>query len=258
MNFAATLRDTGLILRRQLRLSLRNPAWLIIGVIQPILYLALFGPLVKHFVSSPNAPSDLAWRIFVPGLLVQLGLFGSLFVGFAIIAEWRAGVIERMRVTPVSRFALLFGRVLRDVIALLVQSVILVLTGLVMGLRAPVGGVLLALAFVMVLSVSMSSLSYAAGLALKSEDALAPLLNSVAVPILLLSGILLPLNQQSAPTWLYDLSRINPFKYIVDAMREVFQGTYANSTVLWGVLVSIGLAVLCVMLGVRRFQIENA
>jgi ABC-2 type transport system permease protein len=258
MNFTATLRDTMLIFRRQLRLSLRNPAWLIIGVIQPILYLTLFGPLVKHFVSSPNAPSDVAWRIFVPGLLVQLGLFGSLFVGFAIIAEWRAGVIERMRVTPVSRFALLFGRVMRDAIALLTQSVILVLTGLVMGLRAPVGGIVLALCFVLVLSVSMSSLSYAVGLALKSEDALAPLLNSVAIPVLLLSGILLPLTQQSAPTWLYDLSRVNPFRYIVDAMRQVFLGTYANGTVLWGVLVSLGLAVVCVMAGVRRFQIESS
>jgi ABC-2 type transport system permease protein len=258
LNVTSTLRDTLLIFRRQLRLALRNPAWLIIGVIQPILYLTLFGPLVKHFVSTPNSASDVAWRIFVPGLLVQLGLFGSLFVGFAIIAEWRAGVIERMRVTPVSRFALLFGRVLRDAIALLVQSIILILTGLLMGLRAPVGGIVLALGFVLLLSISMSSLSYAVGLALKSEDALAPLLNSVAVPILLLSGILLPLTQQSAPTWLYDVSRVNPFRYIVDAMREAFLGTYANGTVLWGVLVSIGLAIVCVMAGVRRFQIENA
>ncbi|MBS2964748.1 ABC transporter permease [Actinocrinis puniceicyclus] len=257
MNAVSVLRDTELIFRRQLRLALRNPAWLIIGITQPILYLALFGPLVKHFVSAPGAPADVAWRIFVPGLLVQLGLFGSLFVGFAIIAEWRAGVIERMRVTPVSRFALLFGRVLRDVIALLVQSTVLILTGLVMGLRAPLGGVLFALAFIAVLAISMSSLSYAVGLALKSEDALAPLLNSVAVPVLLLSGILLPISRQSAPTWLYDLSRINPFRYIVDAMREVFLGVYANSTVLWGVLVSLGLAFVCVMVGVRRFQIES-
>ena len=258
MSAASTLRDTRLIFRRQMRLSLRNPAWLIIGVIQPILYLTLFGPLVKHFVSAPGASSDVAWRIFVPGLLVQLGLFGSMFVGFAIISEWRAGVIERMRVTPVSRFALLFGRVMRDAVALLTQSVILILTGLVMGLRAPLGGILLALAFIVLLAISMSSLSYAVGLALKSEDALAPLLNSVAVPILLLSGILLPLTKQSAPTWLYDVSRINPFRYVVDAMREVFQGTYADSTVLWGVLVSLALAAVCVVAGVRRFQIESA
>jgi ABC-2 type transport system permease protein len=251
------LRDTALIFRRQMRLSLRNPAWLIIGVIQPILYLALFGPLVKHYVSTPGTPSDEAWKIFVPGLLVQLGLFGSMFVGFAIIAEYRAGVIERMRVTPVSRFALLIGRVLRDTVALLVQSVILILTGLVMGLRAPFAGIVLALAFVLVMAVSMSSLSYSLGLALKSEDALAPLLNSVAVPVLLLSGILLPLTRETAPTWLYDVSRVNPFWYIVQAMRYAFQGLYTQGDVLWGALIAVALAVICIMAGVRRFQIES-
>lgn len=251
------LRDTLLIFRRQMRLSLRNPAWLIIGVIQPILYLTLFGPLVKHFISAPNAPADEAWKIFVPGLLVQLGLFGSMFVGFAVIAEYRAGVIERMRVTPVSRLALLLGRVARDAVALLVQSAILIVTGLFMGLRAPVVGILLALAFVLVLAVSMSSLSYTLGLALKSEDALAPLLNSVAVPLLLLSGIMLPLERATAPTWLYDLSRINPFWYIVEGMRNSFTGSYASANVLWGGLISIAMAVVCVALGRRRFQVES-
>ena len=251
------LRDTLLIFRRQMRLSLRNPAWLIIGVIQPILYLTLFGPLVKHYISTPGTPADEAWKVFVPGLLVQLGLFGSMFVGFAVIAEYRAGVIERMRVTPVSRLALLLGRVARDVVALLAQSVILILTGLLMGLRAPLGGILLALAFVLVLAVSMSSLSYTLGLALKSEDALAPLLNSVAVPLLLLSGIMLPLTQQTAPTWLYDISRINPFWYIVQGMRNAFLGLYSNSNVLWGALISIVMAVICVWLGRHRFQVES-
>lgn len=252
------LRDTVLVFRRQMRLALRNPSWIIIGIMQPILYLILFGPLVKHFVSAPGASADEAWRIFVPGLLVQLGLLGALFVGFVIIGEYRSGVIERMRVTPVSRLALLLGRVLRDVVALLVQSVMLIVVGLALGLRAPIGGICYALVFVLLLSVSMSSLSYALGLALKSEDALAPLLNTIMLPVLLLSGILLPLDQRSAPAWLYDVSRGNPFRYIVDAMREVFLGTYADLTVLWGSLISLGLAILCIMLGVRRFQIESA
>jgi ABC-2 type transport system permease protein len=251
------LRDTRLIFRRQMRLSLRNPVWLIIGVIQPILYLTLFGPLVKHFISQPGAPADQAWKIFVPGLLVQLGLFGSMFVGFAVIAEYRAGVIERMRVTPVSRLALLLGRVLRDAVALLTQSIILIVTGLIMGLRAPIGGILLGLVFVLVLAVSMASISYSLGLALKSEDALAPLLNSVAVPLLLLSGIMLPLTQSTAPTWLYDLSRVNPFWYIVQGMRDVFQGLYTDSNVLWGAIISIAMAAVCVSVGVRRFQMES-
>ena len=90
------LRDTWIIFNRSMRLSLRNPIWVVLGLIQPILYLALFGPLLKQVVSStPGLPPGDAWQIFVPGLLVQLGIFGGLFVGFGIIAEWRSGVIER-------------------------------------------------------------------------------------------------------------------------------------------------------------------
>jgi ABC-2 type transport system permease protein len=252
-----TLRDTRLIFRRQMLLSLRNPWWLVIGVIQPILYLTLLGPLVKHYISQPGTDSAAAWKIFVPGLLVQLGLFGSLFVGFAIIAEYREGVIERMRVTPVSRLALLLGRVLRDVIVLVTQSIILLLTGVIMGLRAPLGGVLYSLGFVVVLAVAMSSLSYTLGLALKNEDSLAPLLNTVAVPMLLLSGIMLPLTAASAPSWLYDISRADPFWYIVQAMRDCFESDYRAGDVLAGALVGIALAVVGATLGQRRFQIES-
>src|SRR4051794_9492877 len=117
------LRDTFLIFRRQMLQSLRNPAWVVIGLVQPILYLAFFGPLLTGVVGSRGFPAGNAWQVFVPGLLLQLGLFGSVFVGFAIIAEWRMGIIERMRVTPVSRLALLLGRVLRDVVVLLTQSI---------------------------------------------------------------------------------------------------------------------------------------
>ena len=115
----------------------------------------------------------------MPGLLIQLGLFGSTFVGFAIISDWRAGVIERFRVTPVSRLAIMTGRVLRDVLTLVVQAVILVLVGVAFGLRAPVSAVLLSLGFIVLVAVGLASVSYATALLVKSEDAFAPMLNSV-------------------------------------------------------------------------------
>ena len=123
-----------------------------------------------------------------------MGMFGSLFVGFGIIGEWRMGVLERLRVTPVSRLALLLGRVLRDALVLLVQSLILVGAGFAFGLRAPLAGVCIGLGFVLLLAVSAASLSYTAGLATKDEGVYAPMLNMVALPLLLLSGILLPMS----------------------------------------------------------------
>jgi ABC-2 type transport system permease protein len=247
-----------LIFRRQLKLSLRNPAWVIIGLIQPILYLAFFGPLLAKVASGGalGVPANNPYSFFVPGLLIQLGLFGASFVGFTIIADWRAGVIERFRVTPVSRMALLAGRVLRDVLTLTVQAIVLLLAGLAFGLRAPLAGVLIALCFVAVVAVSLAAVSYAVGLLLKSEDALAPLLNMIMVPLMLLSGIMLPMTL--GPVWLRDAARATPFGYIINAMRDVFSGRYFNAVVVEGIAVSVGLAVACLWLAGRAFAKENA
>jgi ABC-2 type transport system permease protein len=252
-----TLRDTWLVFRRQLVLSLRNPTWVIIALMQPILYFALFGPLLQGVVHGPGFPRGVSWQqFFVPGLLVQLGLFGAAFVGFTIVGELRSGVVERMRVTPMSRLALLLGRVLRDVVTLVVQCLVLVVVAVIFGLRAPLGGVVLGFAFVLLLAVTMASLSYTAGLILKSEDALASLLNSIAVPLLLLSGILLPMD--AGPDWLNDLSMANPFRYVVDGMRAACQAHYGSTAVWEGVLVAVIVAVLGVTIGTRTFTRENA
>jgi len=258
------IRDTLVVFRRQERLSLRNPAWVVIALVQPVLYLVLFGPLLTHLPAgtftggSASGPASTAeaYKFFVPGLLIQLGLFGSTFVGFAIISDWRGGVIERFRVTPISRLAVMSGRVLRDVIVLVAQAVILVLVGVAFGLRAPIIAVLISLGFIVLVAVGLASVSYAVALLLKSEDAFAPLLNSIIVPLVLLSGIMLPLTL--GPGWLQGIARISPFRYIIDAMRSAFDGHYANTIMLEGVAVSVGLALVCLWLGSRVFLRENA
>jgi len=93
------LQETWLVFRRAMIQSLRTPAWVVIGLGQPVLYLALFVPLLRSLVGAPGFPPGDEWQVMVPALLVQLALFGTAFVGFALIAEYRNGVIERMRVT---------------------------------------------------------------------------------------------------------------------------------------------------------------
>ena len=95
--------DTWLVFRRYFGIFLHNPVWVVIGVVQPTLYLVLFAPLLKSIAAGPGFPTGGAYNVFVPGLLIQLGLFGASGVGFSLIAELRYGVVERMRVTPVSR-----------------------------------------------------------------------------------------------------------------------------------------------------------
>ncbi len=245
-------RDTWLIFQRQVLLLVRQPVWVAVGVFQPVMYLLLFAPLLKPALAPMGAVTDAdVYRIFVPGLLVLLALFGGLFQGFGLIAELRAGVIERSRVTPVSRLALLLGRSLRDVVSLLVQAVIITVLALLFGLRVQIGYLLLAYLMLALIALMTSSASYAIALIVKSEDALAPLMNTVAQPVLLLSGILLPL--LFAPLWLKRVAEWNPFSWAVDGTRALFAGDLGNDKVWQGLLITAVLTVLAVIWAARKF-----
>ena len=250
-----TLFETRLIFQRAMRLSLRNPVWVILGLIQPILYLALFGPLLEGMTAVRGWPGGDAWQVFVPGMLVFLGLFGTLFAGFDLIAEHRAGVVERMRVTPVSRLALLLGRSLRDVVSLIAQAGIITILALFFDLRVFIGDLLLAYLMLALIALMTSAVSYGVALAVKSEDALAPLTNGLAVPLLLLSGILLPMSL--APAWLEAVSDANPVKHVVDGVRALFLGDVVTMTVVWGLVATVGLVAAGVLLGTRTFARES-
>jgi ABC-2 type transport system permease protein len=246
------LRDTWVIFKRAMIISSQNPMWIVIGLLQPILYLTLFGPLLIPMANMPGFPPGDAWRVFVPGLLVQLGIFGGAFVGFAIIYEWRSGVIDRQMVSPASRTALIVGRVLRDVVVLFIQGCLLIGAAMLFGLSVPAYAIALGLLLTVLLGATFSALSYAAGLALKSEDAFAPIVNTVALPILLLSGILLPMSL--APHWLQIVSDVNPFKHMVEALRYVFRGEVLSFTVALGFGLAVALLVIAAWLGTRVFE----
>jgi ABC-2 type transport system permease protein len=251
------LRDTWLIFRNQMLLALRNPIWLAFGLIQSVIYLAFFGPLfAKVFNQNLAGGSSNAYAYFLPGILIQLSMFGAAFVGFRLIADWRYGLVDRLRVTPVSRIAILSGRVLRDVVTLVIQSTVLIVAGLIAGLRAPVGGVLIGFGFIGVIALSLSSLSYAAALLTKNEDMMSPVINMLMFPLTLLSGVLLPVTL--GPGWLQGIARAVPFRYIVDAMRNAYAGHYLNYSVIEGIGVAAGLAIACMCFGVYAFRRQNA
>ncbi|HET6500639.1 MAG TPA: ABC transporter permease [Amycolatopsis sp.] len=254
------VRDTWLIFRRDLALSLRNPAWIMLGIMQPLLYLVLFGPLMEKVVSStPGFPPGSSWTILTPALIVQLALFSASFAGFSLLTDYRNGVLERLRVTPASRTGLLLGKVGNNAVQTVAQAVLItVLAYLVFGLDAPVGGVLLSLVIVALTAVTLASASYAVALTIRNEQAFPALLNAVLMPVLLLSGILLPITSILAPGWLYTLSRINPFTHVVDAERASFRGDFTFGGLFSGAMILVVMAVLAVWWGARTFQRENA
>jgi len=246
------LRESWIVFNRQLRMNLRNPAWVIIGMLQPVLYLLLFGPLLEPVIAQLGG-NKYTW--FVPGMLVQLGIFGAFFAGFSLIGEWREGVIEAERVTPAHRSALLFGRLYRDLLQLFVQAVILVGLGLILGMDASFGGIVVGVVLTLMLGGACAAASNALALTTKSEDVMAPVINVVMMPVLLLSGILLPMSFGAG--WLERLSDFMPIRHVVDAVRAAFFGDF-DSSMLWGVGWTVVLFGLAVWWGTSVFKKENA
>jgi ABC-2 type transport system permease protein len=249
-------RESFIVFRRQIRMNLRNPAWVVIGALQPVLYLLLFGPLLKPIVSSFPGAANNEFTFLVPGLLVQLGMFGAFFAGFGLIAEWREGVVEAERVTPASRTALLVGRLMRDLLQLLVQALILVGLGLVMGMRGSFGGIAFGVVLTLLVGGACAAASNALALTTKSEDVMAPVINMVMMPVLLLSGILLPMTL--GPAWLERISDFMPFRWITDGVRDSFVGDLSTAGVFWGTGWALALFALALRWGTATFRTETA
>jgi ABC-2 type transport system permease protein len=249
------LTETFVVFQRQMRILLRNPVWVVFGLTQPIIYLVLFGPLLKK-VSGGGLGGDDSWRIFVPGLLMQLAIFGAGFAGFGIIQELREGVIDRQRVTPARRLSLILGRTLSNTVTIAVQGAVLIAVAIPFGLDPSWGGVAVSLACICVLAIGISAASYAMGLILKDEDAFAPFIQGVSLPLLLLSGVLLPMSL--APGWLSTASKVNPLTHVVDGTRSLFRGDFGDGDVLLGAGIAVALSALLAWWGTRVFQRQSA
>jgi ABC-2 type transport system permease protein len=246
------LRDTWLMFVRNVQHTVRNPVFVFASMFQPLLYLLLFMPLLNSLGGVAGLPVGKTVDVFIPGLLVMQALFGSAFVGFSLIDDIRSGVIERWLVTPVARSSILLGRVLRDAVVLLLQCVLITLVAIPFGLSVNAGGFLLSLVLYALVGVSMASMSYGFALVYKIEDPLAPTLNTIALPVSLLSGIILPL--ALAPLWLQDVAKGNPFSYGVDAARALFAGNFSNVAIFEGFIVIAALAIVIFLLALRQLN----
>ena len=240
--------DTAISFGREIGPTLRSWYYIIFGLVQPLLYLSLFVPLLGT-VPGPDGASPLQW--FVPGMVVMLVLFTTVSCGWALTEELMSGSFERILATPMSRSAIMVGRALKELAPLLVQALILIVVAAPFGLVLHPLPMLLGLAMLMLFGIGVASLSYALAIASKHDGSLFYLVShSVALPMMLLGGVLLPMTH--APLWLYVASRFNPLTYLVEAERALFSGEIASIAVLYGVLVAAAVAAIGLVVGVSQ------
>jgi len=236
--------DTITVFSRELRPTLRQPFTLVISMVQPLVFLALFAPLL---------PGTDSLRWFVPGIVVMSCLFAASMTGSNLLFEMQTGSHERMLVTPLRRPALLVGRALKEIVPMVAQAALIVLVCLPFGYRLDVGGALVGLVVLAIFCVGIGALSYTLALASKHQEWLFwTVQQTVLFPILLLAGVLLPLD--SGPGWLRALSAWNPLRYVVEAERALFTGHVWAASTIKGLLAAVIVGTLGLMIGVRAMR----
>ena len=244
-----TTRDIGLLFQRYLVQMLRNPVWLLVGLSTPILYLALFTPLLTNLVGASGLPASNVLDVFLPGILALLAFASGVGMGFSTIFELRAGVTERLRVTPASRFAILLGPILAGLLMMLVFDVVLVAVGVLFGFHVHILGLLVLVPLLGLLGTIMAAFSTATALITKEINSFAAIMNGLNLPVLLLAGVLLPMSL--GPLWMRVLAHFNPLYYLVEASRVLATGTIVDATVGIAFAVLLPLCVLVLMWATR-------
>jgi ABC-2 type transport system permease protein len=249
MTGSSAVQDAVTVFVRQSLPTLRSPFALTFNMMQPVIFLALFGPLL----GGVGMLGDASWQWFVPGVLVMLALFGTAGTGYGLLTEMQTGSHERLLVTPMSRSALLAGRTGKDVAELLVQGLIIMVVMLPFGFRLHPVGALLGLALLAALGLAMGALSHALAIACRAQQESFWMVHQLLLfPLLLLSGIMLPLDL--GPGWMQTAGRLNPLTSVVEAMRSLMDGTIASVTVLRGTVAVAVLVVMGLWLGVRAMR----
>ena len=240
--------DTWNVMIRELRPVLREPVSVLFAMVQPLVFLGLFAPLLPEV---PGGGSALQW--FVPGIIAMTALMGASFTGANLTEEINSGSHERLLVSPLSRTSLLVGRALKEVVPMLMQAAIIVAVVTPFSFDLHLAHILVGVAVLSLFSVGVGSLSFALALVSKGQDWLFWTVQQTLIfPVLLLAGVLLPL--EGAPGWLQTAADLNPLKYLVEAERALFAGTFPADTVLAGVGASAVVAALGLWVGLRAMR----
>jgi ABC-2 type transport system permease protein len=245
-------RDTWLVFQREMLLYLRQPVQIIFSLTYPVTYLLIYAPMLRQALTAQGVTSYAgAYRIYVPGLLALTAALGGLATGFTLLGEFQAGIIERSRVTPVSRVSLVLGRALREVVVLLIQAAVITLLALAAGLRIGPGALLLACLLYALLALATVLLSYGLTIWVRDAAALGPVMTTVSQPLMLLSGMLLPLTL--APLWMLAIARENPFYWATTGLRELFTGQTAAIAPWASLAVLAAMSLLALRWSLRMF-----
>ena len=248
------LTHTVLITGRWLRAQLRQPFFLVFSLLQPAIWLLLFGQLFKGIVNLPGFSDTSYIAYLTPGIVIMTALLSSGWSGTSFLLDMERGVMDRMLTSPVRRGALMAGQLASQAASILVQGVIVLLIGMAAGARYDGGpvGFAVTLGAAVLLAVAFCSLSNAVALLTRQHTALIGIFQFVSLPLTFLSSVMM--DPKLAPDWVATAARYNPVDWAVVASREALSASPDWGVVAWrGVLLTV-FALVVGWLSTRAFR----
>jgi ABC-2 type transport system permease protein len=214
------LRTTWAILTiRYLRELYRQPLVIFLTLLQPVIWLLLFGALFKRVAALPGFGGGSYLTYLTPGVVIMTAMFSASWTGMSYIEDMASGVLDRFLTAPVSRGALTAAMLGYQAVTTIVQSVIVLLLGWAIGAAFPggPGGAAALTGVAVLLALAMAGLSDAFALLARQREAVIGVSSILVLPLTFLSGAFLPL--ALVPHWIADVARYNPVSWAASAGR---------------------------------------
>jgi ABC-2 type transport system permease protein len=229
------VRHTWFMVGRQVRNLMREPIWIALLLVQPMVWLLLYGQLFKRVTNLPGGGFGTASYItfLAPAIVIMNAFFGATWSGMAMISDLDRDVLPRFLATPVSRASLVVSQIVRSALIAVIQGIIILFVSLALGVHIHTGieGWIVILAAAALMNAAFAGLSNGIALLVRKEATMIAVANFIGLPLFFLSSTLIAISQ--IPGWMQDAAKFNPVNWGVIAAREVvLPGTDWNSVAL--------------------------
>ena len=197
----------------------RQPVWIFVTLVQPVIWLLLFGALFESVADIPGFAADNYFQFIAPGVVMFTAFFSAGWSGMTIIEEINRGVVDRFLVSPMQRLALIAGRLAQGAATIVIQSLIIVVLALIVGAQFDngVGGVLVMLALAVLIGAGFGAFSNAMALVIRQEESLIGAMTFLQLPLAFLSTAFM--QKDLMPGWMGTVSEFNPLNWAVESGR---------------------------------------
>jgi ABC-2 type transport system permease protein len=247
------LRDTWFMTVRQARNLMREPIWIVLLLVQPMVWLVLYGQLFKNVTRLGGFGTGSYVTFLAPAIVVMNAFFGATWSGMSMINDLDHKVVERFLATPASRLAIVLSQIVRSALTAAIQAVVILLVSLALGVHIETGaaGWAVIIAAAILVNSAFAGVSQAIALLTRREATMIAVANFIGLPLLFLSTTMIARSQM--PGWMQSAAKFNPVDWGVRAAREVALPGTSWSTVGWHLLLLLALSALTAFWATRTF-----